>query len=68
MKTQALKQALNKYGFTAKHLAVDEETRRNQELRREFSLSEIQHRHGILRTSVRKCGSFTTLRFTRARV
>ena len=67
MKTQALKQALNKYGFTAA-FGGDEETRRNQELRREFSLSEIQHRHGILRTSVRKCGSFTTLRFTRARV
>ena len=66
MKTQALKQALNKYGFTAAFGGGrrDEE---NQELRREFSLSEIQHRHGTLRTSVRKCGSFTTLRFTRAR-
>lgn len=66
MKTQALKQALNKYGFTAAFGGGrrDEE---NQELRREFSLSEIQHRHGILRTSAQKCGSFTTLRFTRAR-
>ena len=45
-----------------------DEMRKSQEPRKEFSLSEIQHRHGILRTSVRKCGSFTTLRFTRVRV
>ena len=31
--------------------------RRSQEPRKEFSLLEIKHRHGILRTSAPRCGS-----------
>ena len=64
MKTQALKQALNKYGFTA---AFGGEMRKSQEPRKEFSLSEIKHRHGILRTSAQRCGSFTTQKSIRAK-
>ena len=63
MKTQALKQALNKYGFTA----VVEEMRKNQEQRKEFSHSEMKTMHGIRRTSVLKCGSYITQKSTRAR-
>ena len=54
MKTQALKQALNKYGFTAAFGGG----RRDE---------EIQHRHGILRTSAPRCGSFTTQKSIRAK-
>ena len=48
MKTQALKQALTKYGFTA--------------------ALEIKNRHGILRTSARKCGSYIIHRLNRVKV
>ena len=47
MKTQALKQALNKM-------------RKSQGLKKEYSHSEMKIRHGILKTSGQKCGSFTT--------
>lgn len=59
MKTQALKQALNKYGFTAAFGGGrrDEE---NQEQRKEFSHSEMKTMHGIRRTNVLKCGSYIT--------
>ena len=66
MKTQALKQALNKYGFTAAFGGGrrDEE---NQEQRKEFFHSEMKTMHGIRRTSVLKCGSYITQKSTRAR-
>ena len=63
MKTHALKQALDKYGFTA----AAEETRRNQEPRSESSPSEMKTTHGIQRTSARRCGSSTTPESKRAK-
>ena len=53
MKTQALKQALDKYGFT-----VEDEMKKSPEQRKEFFLFVIQVMHGILRISARRCGSF----------
>lgn len=66
MKTQALKQALDKYGFTAAFGGGrrDEE---NQEPRSESSPSEMKTTHGIQRTSARRCGSSTTPESKRAR-
>ena len=61
MKTQALKPAL------LRHSAAADEMRKSQEPRKEFSLSEIKHRHGILRTSAPRCGSFTTQKSIRAK-
>ena len=61
MKTQALKQAL------LLHLAVEDVMRRNPEQRREFSLSVIPAMRGILKISVRRCGSFTIQIFIRAK-
>ena len=63
MKTQALKQALNKYQFTAAFGGGRRDEEKSRAKERIFSF-----RHGILRTSVRKCGSFTTQRSTRAKV
>ena len=59
MKTQALKQALTKYGFTA---AFGSPVPRSVSSR-----SEMRHRRGIRRTSVRKCGSCITPASKRAR-
>ena len=66
MKTQALKQALTKYGFTAAFGGGrrDEEKSR---AKREFSLSEIRRRLGTLKISAPRCGNFTTLKSTRAK-
>ena len=55
MKTQALKQALNKYGFTAAFGGG----RRDEE---KSSLLEMKIRHGIQRTRDQKCGNYITLR------
>ena len=66
MKTQALKQALDKYGFTAASV-VEDVMRRSQEQRRESSLSEMKIMHGILRTRDRRCGNSTTQRFKKDR-
>ncbi len=67
MKTQALKQALTKYGFTAAFGGgrSDEEKSR---AKREFSPFEMKNRHGILRTSARKCGSYIIHRLNRVKV
>lgn len=67
MKTQALKQALNKYGFTAAFGGGrrDEE---NPVQRKEFSHSVMKIMPGTRRTRDRKCGSFTTLKSIKARV
>ena len=58
MKTQALKQALNKYGFTAAFGGGrrDEEKSRAKEIM-----------PGTRRTRDRKCGSFTTLKSIKAK-
>ena len=61
MKTQALKQALDKYGFTAAFGGGrrDEEKSRAKE--------RMKTTHGIQRTSARRCGSFTTQESKRTR-
>lgn len=67
MKTQALKQALNKYGFTAAFGGG----RRDEEkvvLKKEFSHLEMQHKHGILKINVQKCGNFTIQRLVKVKV
>ena len=66
MKTQALKQALDKYGFTAAFGGGrrDEEKSRP---RSESFPSEMKTTHGIQRTSARRCGSSTTQESKRAR-
>ena len=48
MKTQALKQALTKYGFTA-HSAAADVMKKNRVQRKEFSHSEMRHRLGTLK-------------------
>lgn len=66
MKTQALKQALKKYGFTAAFGGG----RRDEEKSRAKSVSSpsvMQSRHGIRRTSVRRCGSFIIRRSIKAK-
>ena len=74
MKTQALKQALNKYGFTAAFGGGrrDEEkspaaTKKSPAPRNASSRFAILHTLGTRKTSVRKCGSFTTPKSTRAK-
>ena len=64
MKTQALKQALNKYGFTAAFGGGrrDEE---NLVQKKESSLLEMKIRHGIQRTRDQKCGNCIILRSKR---
>ena len=59
MKTQALKQALNKYGFTAAFGGGRRDEEKSRAKERIFSF-RTKTRHGILKTSGQKCGSFTT--------
>ena len=66
MKTQALKQALNKYGFTAA-FGVDVEMKKSREPKKEYSLSVMKTTHGILRTRDQKCGSYTIHVLTRVK-
>ena len=64
MKTQALKQALDKYGFTA---VAEDEMRKNQELRSEYSHLEILPMHGIQKISVPRCGSYLIPSYSRGK-
>ena len=61
MKTQALKQALNKYGFTAAFGGGRRDEEKSRAKERIFSL-EMKIRHGIQRTRDQKCGNYITLR------
>ena len=61
MKTQALKQALNKYGFTAAFGGGRRDEEKSRE-KKESSLLEMKIRHGIQRTRDQKCGNYITLR------
>jgi sulfate adenylyltransferase subunit 2 len=66
MKTEGLKQALNKYGFDAAFGGArrDEE---NPAPKSVSTLSAIASTAGIRKTSVRSCGTTTTARLTKAR-
>lgn len=61
MKTQALKQALNKYGFTAAFGGGRRDEEKSRAKERIFSL-EMKIRHGIQRTRDQKCGNYITPR------
>mgnify|MGYP000396982863 CR=1 FL=1 len=67
MKTQALKQALNQYGFTAASAAAGA-TKKSPAPRNVSSPSATKPRLGIRRISVRKCGNCTTRIFIRGKV
>ena len=67
MKTQALKQALNKYGFTAAFGGGRRDEERAVPKRGSF-LSVMKTTPGIRRTRDRRCGNFTIQRSTKARV
>lgn len=59
MKTQALKQALDKYGFTAAFGGGRRDEEKSRAKERIFSF-RMKTTHGIQRTSARRCGSSTT--------
>lgn len=66
MKTQALKQALDKYGFTAAFGGGRRDEEKSRAKERIFSF-RMRTTHGIQRTSARRCGSSTTQELKRAR-
>ena len=66
MKTQALKQALNKYGFTAAFGGGRRDEEKSRAKERIFSFRNAAHAW-IPRISVPRCGSSTTRKSTRAR-
>ena len=67
MKTQALKQALNKYGFTAAFGGGRRDEEKSRAKEGSF-LSVMKTTPGIRRTRDRRCGNFTIQRSTKARV
>lgn len=67
MKTQALKQALTKYGFTAAFGGGRRDEEKSRAKERIFSFRNAA-RPGIRRISARRCGNSTIPRSTRARV
>ena len=67
MKTQALKQALNKYGFTAAFGGGRRDEEKSRAKERIFSFRNENHAW-IRRTRDRRCGNFTIQRSTKARV
>ncbi len=64
MKTQALKQALNKYGFTAAFGGGRRDEEKSRAKERIFFL-EMNFKHGILKIKDLKCGNYITLRSKR---
>lgn len=67
MKTEGLKQALNKYGFDAA-FGARAVTKRNPAPKSVSTLSATASTAGTRKTSVRSCGTTTTARSTRAKV
>ena len=67
MKTQALKQALTKYGFTAAFGGGRRDEEKSRAKERIFSFRN-EAQAWDPKTNVLKCGNFTTLRLTRAKV
>ena len=66
MKTQALKQALNKYGFTAAFGGGRRDEEKSRAKERIFL--SVMNTPGIRRTRDRRCGNFIIQRSTKARV
>ncbi len=66
MKTEGLKQALNKYGFDAA-FGARAVTKRSLVLKSVSTLSAIVSTAGIRKTSARSCGTTTTARSTKAK-
>ncbi len=67
MKTQALKQALTKYGFTAAFGGGRRDEEKSRAKERIFSFRNEAHAWDP-KTSVLRCGNFSTVRLTRAKV
>ena len=67
MKTEGLKQALNKYGLMLP-LVARVATKKNLAPKNVFTLSAIAFTAGIRKTSVPSCGTTTTARLTKAKV
>lgn len=68
MKTQALKQALDKYGFTAAFGGGRRDEEKSRAKERIFSFRNSSHAWDpIRRISARKCGSFIIRRFTKVK-
>ena len=67
MKTQALKQALNQYGFTAAFGGGRRDEEKSRAKERIFSFRN-EAQAWDPKTSVRKCGNFTTLKSIRVKV
>lgn len=66
MKTQALKQALTKYGLQ-RRLAAAGVMKKNHVQKKGFFLSEMQSRPGIQKIKGQRCGNFITPRFLKER-
>ncbi len=66
MKTEGLKQALNKYGFDAA-FGARAVTKRSPALKSVSTLSATVSTAGIRKTSARSCGTTTTARSTKAK-
>ncbi len=67
MKTEGLKQALNKYGFDGPPSVVRAVTKRNPALKSESTLSVTASIAGIRKISARSCGTTTTGKLTKAK-
>ncbi len=66
MKTEGLKQALNKYGFDAAFGGARRDEEKSRAKERIYSFRDRFHRWGR-RTSVRSCGTTTTARLTKGK-
>ena len=66
MKTQHLSRHLINISLL-QHLAAEDETRKSHVRKREFSHSEMKLMRGILRTSVLRCGNFSTVKYLKVR-
>lgn len=66
MKTEGLKQALNKYGFDAAFGGARRDEEKSRAKERIYSFRDRFHRWDP-KTSVRSCGTTTTARLTRAK-
>ncbi len=66
MKTEGLKQALDKYGFDAAFGGARRDEEKSRAKERVYSFRDTKHRWDPKKTSVPSCGTSTTARSTRA--